>query len=166
MNPDPKRAPLRIPVLGLAFFLLGAGVSALWFSSHPPLPIPGQAGPASEGAVPAEVPSPPPVDPAAVEAIHRSIPNLKATSREEATRILREAALAEFRQTAGELQDRRKKAEERFLQGQARRSDDQQGSANRELQELQTEQTEKLQEIAARYKAEIDALDQLKEAAR
>jgi GTPase SAR1 family protein len=103
-------------------------------------------------------------DPDAVAAVNRFIPNVSSASLEEGTRILREAALAEFQQTVEELQGRQKKVQLDFAQGQANRSDEAQKAATKQLLELQVEQMEKLKQIAAKSKVQIETFQQLKAA--
>lgn len=173
-----EQAQARVMILALVFFLMGVAVSALWFSRKPSANAASQT--ALSGNTASDVthalarsanvsPQPQPApqtDLAALDAVKRSIPNVNSASLEEGTRILREAAVAEFQQTVQELQARLKKAEQNFIQGQNNRFDDQQQIATKQLQELQAEQMEKLKQIAANSKAQIETLRQLKGAAR
>lgn len=165
-----EQAEARIIFLALVFFLMGVAVSALWFSRKPSANAAAQTE-ASPGFAPsANVSSPPPPAPqanlAALDAIKRSIPDVSSASLEEGTRILRQAALAEFQKTARELQARKVKAEENFRLGQDNQSAEQQQIATKQLKELQVEQAEKLKQIAAESKAQIETFQQLKGAAR
>jgi ABC-type uncharacterized transport system len=98
----------------------------------------------------------------AVKEVKALIPNLGTVSAEEGTRILRAAALKDFAAAAKEMETQVKEAEQRLTQAQNVGSDADQQAARKHLQQVQTEQTEKLKEIAARSQAQIDALQQLK----
>jgi hypothetical protein len=100
----------------------------------------------------------------AVQEVKALIPNLGTVSVEEGTRILREAALNDFTTAAKEMETQVKEAEQRFTQAQNGGSDADQQAARKHLQQIQSEQFEKLKQIAARSKAQIDALQQLKAA--
>ena len=100
----------------------------------------------------------------AVKEVKALIPNLGTVSVEEGTRILREAALKEFTSVAKEMETQVKEAEQRVTQAQNGGSDADQQAARKHLEQVQTEQTEKLKQIAARSQAQIDALQQLKSA--
>lgn len=160
------RAKARIVVIALLSFLIGVAVSALWFSHEAPAEVVFQRDAVADRARPASVrpksPASPSIDLAALEAVKRSIPDVNSASLEAGRRILREAAVTEFEQAVLDLQARQKKAEQDFLQGQINKSDEQQRVATKKLQELQTEQMEKLKQIAANSKAQIDAFEQLK----
>jgi len=161
-----EQAETRIVILALVCFLMGAAVSAWWFSRKPSAIAASQTDVTAAPGQPANPSPEPQADLAALDAVRRSIPNVNSASLEEGTRILREAALAEFRQAAQELQVRQKKAEQDFMQGQNNQSKEQQQIATKQLQELRAEQVEKLQQIAANSRAQIEALQQLKGAAR
>lgn len=100
----------------------------------------------------------------AVQEVKALIPNLGTVSVEEGTRILREAALKDFTAAAKEMETQVKEAEQRVTQAPNGGSDADQQAARKHLQQVQTEQTEKLKQIAARSQAQIDALQQLKAA--
>ena len=102
----------------------------------------------------------------AVREVKALIPNLGAVSAEEGTRILREAALKDFTAAATELEAQVKEAQQRLAQAQNGGFDADRRAAMKHLQQVQAEQTEKLKQIAAKSKAQIDALQQLKAAAR
>jgi len=104
---------------------------------------------------------PPPID-----EVKRIIPNLDSVSLEEGTRLLRQAALGEFTRATQEMQTRIQQARLDLLKAQTNSSDADQQAAVKRLQQLQEEQTEKLQQIAARSQAQIQALKRLKGAAR
>jgi hypothetical protein len=104
---------------------------------------------------------PPPID-----EVKRLIPNLDAVSLEEGTRLLREAALTQFASAAQEMRTRIERAQATIVRAQTSHSDAEQQAAMKQLQQLQAEQTDKLQQIAARSKAEIQTLERLKTAAK
>lgn len=173
-----EQAQARMIILALVCFLMGVAVGALWFSRKLSANAVSQTAlsgktlsdvtpaPARSANVSPQPPPAPPTDLAARDAVKRSIPNVNSASLEEDTRVLREAAVAEFQQTVQEFQARLKKAEQNFIQGQNNRSVEQQKIATKQLQELQAEQMEKLKQIAAKSKAEIETLRQLKGAAQ
>jgi hypothetical protein len=98
----------------------------------------------------------------AVQEVKALISNLGTVSVEEGTRILREAALKDFTAAAKEMEKQVKEAEQRLTKAQNGGSDADQQAAMKHLQQVQAEQTEKLKQIAAKSKAQIDALQQLK----
>jgi hypothetical protein len=115
---------------------------------------------AAKATMPA--PASAPVDPAAVEAVQRLVPNLPAVSLEEAQQVLRQAALDEFRQAAQAMENQVKEARERLSRLQQGGDSAELGAALRQLQQLQAEQTEHLKGIAAASDARMKALEQLK----
>ncbi|MBI4325405.1 MAG: Gldg family protein [Chloroflexi bacterium] len=106
------------------------------------------------------------IDPATTEAVKHMIPNFASVSVEGGTRILREAALREFKAAANEMEIQVKEAQQQLSRAQNGGSDAEQQAAMKNLQQVQAEQTEKLRQIAARSQAQIEALQQLKGAAR
>ena len=92
------------------------------------------------------------------------IPDLGAVSVQDATRILREAALKDFTAAAKEMETQVKEAEQRLTQAQNGGSAADQQAARQHLQQVQAEQTKKLKQIALRSKAQIETLQQLKAA--
>lgn len=183
-----ESAQARVFMLALVSFAMGIAVSALWFSRK----APGHDEPKKEAvleqdaapthradtrfAKQTEAPSRPAasnpapvlaqaIDPAALSAVKRSIPNIDEASVETGARILREAALAELQQAVRDLQARQKLLEQKLSSGGSSGSDEQQKLATKQLKELQLEQMEKIQQIAANAKAQLDAFHQLKEAA-
>jgi hypothetical protein len=172
-----EQAQARIILLALVFFLMGLAVSALWFSRKPSAEAASQT--ALSGNTTSDVthalarsvnvsPQPQPAlqtDLAALDTVKRAISNVNSASLEQGTRILRQAAVAEFRQTVQELQARQKTAEQNFIRGQNNRSDEEQKTATKQLQELQAEQMEELKQIAAKSKVQIETFQQLKGAA-
>jgi len=106
------------------------------------------------------------IDPATIEEVKRAITNLAAVSVEEGARILREAALKDFKTAVGEMETQVKEAQQRFSEAQNGGTDADRQAALKCLQQVQADQAEKLQQIAAKSKAQIEALQQLKAAAR
>jgi hypothetical protein len=105
---------------------------------------------------------PEPVNPAITEEVLRTIPDLESRSFEEAAKILREAALAEFTAQANEMQSKLGEAQRHVLEAQQKNSEPEQQTAVRQLQRIQSEQTDKLKEITARLQSRMNALNQLK----
>lgn len=167
-------AQVRIIILALVCFVMGLAVGALWFARKASAQGPSQTYVTREiAASPSGSPEPQPlpqpadlIDRVALDAVKRSISNWDSTSLEAGIQILREAAVAEFQQTVQELQARQKKVEENFIKGQNSQSGEQQQIATKQLRELQMEQMEKLQQIAAKSKAQMEAFQQLKGASR
>jgi len=102
------------------------------------------------------------VEPAAIEEVKRAIPNLDSVSLEDATRLLREAALKDFTKAANESQAQLKEAQQRLSQAQNGGSEADQQAAVKHLQEVQTAQAERLKDIAAKSQAQIEVLRRLK----
>jgi len=101
-----------------------------------------------------------PLEAAAAAEVRLAITNLDAVSLADGKQALRVAALKEIMEVTDELQRRVKEAQQRVTE--ANGSEAEQQAALKQLQQLQIEQTEKLKEIAARSKAQIQALEQIK----
>lgn len=114
------------------------------------------ARPDSPGVAPA------PVDPETLAAVTRRFPNLAGVSLEDATRQLRQDATEEFRKVVMDLTTEIKAVQERVKAAEASQSAAELEQARQELQRLQTQQTDKLKEIAARNQVQIEALQRLK----
>jgi uncharacterized phage infection (PIP) family protein YhgE len=173
-----EQAQVRTVVLVLVSFLLGVAATAVWFHVAPlrntenPNPsttdqqnTPPSALPSSGASSPARayVEPPVPVDQAAVEDVKRALPNYAALSVDEGTEILREAALKEYAAAAQELQSQVGQAQAQLRQAQSQSPADQQ-AAMRHLQQVQAEQSQKLQQIGGQLQTQIAALKQLKAA--
>jgi hypothetical protein len=104
------------------------------------------------------------VDTNAIQQVKALIPDLAGVSVEQGQRILQDAALKDFTAAAKEMQAQLKDAEQRLSQAQDGGSEAALQAARTHLQQVQAEQTEKLQQIAARSKAQIDTFQQLKAA--
>ncbi len=102
-------------------------------------------------------------DTAAVQQVKALIPNVAATSVEDGKRILRDAALKDFTAAAKEMQGQIKEAEEALRQAQTNGTPDEQQAAVKHLQQIQAEQTQRLKQIAAQSKAQIDVFLRLKQ---
>jgi hypothetical protein len=104
-----------------------------------------------------------PVDQAAVEDVKRALPNYASLSVDEGTEILREAALKAYAAAAQELQSQVGQAEAELSLAQGKSPPDQQ-AAMKHLQQVQAEQSQKLQQIGGQLQTQIAALKQLKAA--
>lgn len=175
-----ERAQARTVVLGLVSFLLGAAATAVWFHvapirnvENPNSPTPDQQNNPQAGAPPAApmVPVNPAVRPAletavpvpssAVEDLKRVLPNYASLTVEQGTEILREAALKKYAAAAQELQTQVAQAQDELKQAQSQSPAAQQ-AAMKHLQQVQTEQSQKLQQIGGQLQTQIAALKQLK----
>jgi hypothetical protein len=107
----------------------------------------------------------PPADAAATDEVRQAIPNLASVSIEEGTRILREVALKDFKETVAAMEVQVAAAQDGLSLARNGASEAEQQAAAKQLQEVQAEQTEKLRQIAARSAARVEALRQLKETA-
>jgi len=110
------------------------------------------------------VASAPKADTATLEKVRQLIPNLDSVSVEEGTKLLRQSALAQFRQSVDQMQARTKEAEDRFLQAQAANSEDGQDAARKEIQQIQADQLASIRRLTAASQAQINALQQIKAA--
>lgn len=108
------------------------------------------------------LPNNPPVNAGAIDDVKRALPNFASVSVEEGTRILQAAALKDFKAAADEIEVQVKEAQERLSQARNGGSEAEQQAALKHLEQVQTQQAEKIQQIAARAQAQIDALRQLK----
>jgi hypothetical protein len=178
-----EQARVLIIILALVSFLLGVAATAFWFhlasnrhaddlsSQTNSEPSVGQsAGQPSEqpinGTVPVQpfVASHPPVDAATIEAVKQAIPDYASVPLADGTQILRAAALKQFAAAATEMDAQVKQAQEQLVQAENGQSTAGQSAALKHLQQIQADQTEKLQQIAAQLQAQIAALKQLKNA--
>jgi hypothetical protein len=104
----------------------------------------------------------PPATLDATEEVKRALPNFASVSMEQGTRILRGAALEDFKATVAAMEIHIAEAERSLSQAQSAGSEAEQRAATKKLQQVQSEQTEKLKQIAARSAAQVEALRQLK----
>jgi hypothetical protein len=91
------------------------------------------------------------------------VPNLETTSLEEGRQLLKSAAVAELKAVAQEGQARIKAAQDRVLQAQVNGSETEQQDALDYLRKVQTEHSERLQELAERSDARLSALERAKQ---
>jgi hypothetical protein len=106
------------------------------------------------------------VSPEVTNEIVRLIPDLKGTSLEDGTRILRQAALQEFTAAGTETEDRAQAvAQQQLRDAQNGHSEAEQQAAMKHLQEVQLEQGEKYKQIATRLLAQLAVFQQMKAAA-
>ena len=104
-------------------------------------------------------------DAATLAEVKRLVPNADAVSLADGTGQLRGTAIAQFAQTAQELQTQVKEAQERFLKAQSSQSEEGQKAALEQLRKIQAEATDRLRQIAINSHAQVAALQQMKKAA-
>ena len=104
------------------------------------------------------------INTAAIQEVRALIPDLAAVPVESGKQILRDAALKDFTAAAKEMQAQVKEAEQRLTQAQNGGTDVEQQAAMKHLQQVQAEQTDKLKEIAAKSKVQVDTFERLKAA--
>lgn len=106
--------------------------------------------------------NPNPVDLASAEEVTRALPNLAALSLEEGTQKLREAALDEFKTAVSEMQVKVNEAQQRLAEARGKNSESEVQAATKQLQQLQSDQSESLAQISRRLQARIATLERLK----
>lgn len=178
-----EEARIRILLVVLISFAAGVAATAFWFhttsnraaenlsspanrpGNQPDNPQP--AAPTSGANSPARTFVEPPVTvgPAAIDDLKRTLPNYASLSVEQGTEILRQAALKEYAAAAQELQTQVTVAQAELNQAASKSAADQQ-AAMKHLQQVQAEQSQKLQKIAGQLQTQIAALKQLKGAAQ
>ena len=175
-----EHAQVRIVVLALVSFLLGVAATAFWFhlasnrhAENLSSPVNGQesqpnnpqpAAPSSANSPTRTFVEPPvPVAPAAIADVKRALPNYASMSVDEGTEILRQATLKKYAAAAQELQSQVAQAQAELSQAESKSPADQQ-AAIRHLQQVQAEQSQKLQQIGGQLQTQIVALKQLKNA--
>jgi hypothetical protein len=104
------------------------------------------------------------INTAAVQEVKAMIPDLAATSVEAGRQILQAAAFKDYSAAAKEMQAQLKEAEQRVSQAQSGGSEAEKQAAVNHLNQVQAEQLEKLKQIAARSRAQVDTFQQLKAA--
>jgi hypothetical protein len=172
-----EQAQVRSVILALVSFLLGVATTAFWFHFTSPRTTvnansqTSEATAAEQPAAPAVnanrparpfVPSHPPVEATAMAEVKLAIPNFASVSLADGEQILREAALKKFATAAKDMDIQIKQAQAQLVQAENGQSAAAQQAAREHLQQIQAEETEKLQEIAAHLQAQIAALQQLK----
>jgi ABC-type uncharacterized transport system len=110
--------------------------------------------------------SPVPVDSAISEELLRTIPDLESRSFDDAAKILRESALAEFTVAVRDMQSKVLETQKQMAAAQGTKSEADQQAAMKQLQQVQDAETKKLAEITARLQARIQALERLKGVSR
>ena len=99
------------------------------------------------------------VDSTKVATVSKMIPNVSNVSLEQGKSILQQAALDEFARAKNEMEGELRKVQEAL---QSATSEARQRELRDELLAIQTEQTHRLQEIAANLQDQISALEYLK----
>jgi uncharacterized protein (DUF2384 family) len=94
--------------------------------------------------------------------VRRAIPDLTNVSIEDGTKILRDAAMKEFKSAVDEMGAQVQEAQKQLQQAQQSGSEADQQAAIKRLQQAQSDQAEKVKQIAARLDAQIAAFKQLK----
>jgi hypothetical protein len=174
--PQREQAQVRIVVLALVSFLAGVVATTFWFRFTSSRDVENtsaettSAVPALQSAAPTSGPNsqarafveqPVSVAPAAIEDVKRALPNYASVSVEEGIEILRQAALKKYAAAAQELQSQVAEAQAELSQAESKPPADQQ-AAIKHLQQVQAEQTRKLQQIGGELQTQIAALKQLK----
>lgn len=175
-----EHAQVRLVVLTLISFLLGVTATTFWFRLNPPRLLPEMnsqisapseqpaAEPPPSGANPPARPfveTPVPVSPAAVEEVKKALPDYASMSLADGEQMLRDAALKKVGAAVNEFQSQVTKAEDELGQAKGKSPAEQQ-AAMKHFQQVQTEQSQKLQQIAGQLPTQIAALRQLKGAAQ
>jgi len=171
-----EQAQVRIVILALVSFLLGVAATTFWFrfssNSNPENSIVQTTNevvrdepaaqtinpnsPARKFAEPAV-----PVGPAAIEDVKRALPNYASLTVDQGTEILREAALKKYAAAAQELQSQITQAQAELNQAEGKSLAEHQ-AAMKHLQQVQAEQSQKLQQIGGQLQTQVAALKQLK----
>jgi cytoskeletal protein RodZ len=171
-----ERASVRIILLALVSFGLGVGVTAYWFhqqakrqaenqvsqaSAQPSVSQPAAPSANTTSSTQPFVETSLPASPEAIAEVKKALPNYASLSLDDAVDVLRQATLKDFAAAATEMQSKIGKAQEELTQAETKSPSDQQ-AAMKHLQEVQSEQSQKLQQIAGKLQTEITALKQLK----
>ena len=98
-------------------------------------------------------------------AVRRLIPDIGTTSLEEGTQILRAAAVQELTAAGAEANRQVELAKQQLAEAQNGGSEAAQQAAQKNVEQVQLEQAEKVRAIAARLQQELDIWQQLKAAA-
>jgi hypothetical protein len=106
-----------------------------------------------------------PISPEITNDIVRLIPDVKTTSLEDGNGILSEAAVREIITAGAEAENQINLAKQKLAEAQTGGSEADQQAAMKHLQQVQLEQTQKLNEIATRLKTELGVFGQMKAAA-
>ncbi len=103
---------------------------------------------------------------AIIQEVRQQLTNLDSVPVEEGIRTLREQSVKEFAAAAREMQGRVEEAQTRVVQAKQTGSAAEQDAAIKNLQALQSEQAQRLKQIAANSQARIEAFKQLKSTAK
>jgi hypothetical protein len=102
----------------------------------------------------------------AIQEVRTLIPDVTGVSVEQGKQMLQEIALKEFTAAAKAMQEQLKDAEQQLGQAQKGGIEAEVEAARKHLQQVQAEQTAKLQQIAAKSKAQVETFQQMKAAGR
>lgn len=106
-----------------------------------------------------------PLTPAITNEILRLIPNLDATSAEDANRIIHQDFLNQCAKAGAEMEAQINAAAQEVVKAQNGGSAADLEAARKKLSQVQFDQTEKLKEVAAHLQLQLDAFQQMKAAA-
>ena len=106
-----------------------------------------------------------PLTPAVTNEILRLIPNLNATSAEDANRIFHQDFLNQCAKAGAEMEAQINAAAQEVVKAQNSGSPADLEAARKKLSQVQFDQTEKLKEVAAHLQLQLDAFQQMKAAA-
>jgi hypothetical protein len=106
-----------------------------------------------------------PLTPAVTNEILRLIPNINATSAEDANRIFHQDFLNQCAKAGAEMEAQINAAAQEVVKAQNGGSAAELEAARKKLSQVQFEQTEKLKEVAAHLQLQLDAFQQMKAAA-
>ena len=106
-----------------------------------------------------------PLTPAITNEILRLIPNLDATSAEDANRIIHQDFLNQCAKAGAEMEAKINAAAQEVVKAQDDGSAADLEAARKKLSQVQFDQTEKLKEVAAHLQLQLDAFQQMKAAA-
>jgi hypothetical protein len=103
-----------------------------------------------------------PLTPALTNEILRLIPDINATSPEDAARIFRQEFLNQLTRSGAEMEAQVNAAAQEVVKAQSSGSPAELEAARKKLSQVQLEQTEKLKEVAAHLQLQLDAFQQMK----
>ena len=103
-----------------------------------------------------------PIDPAISEELLRMFPDLASQSFDDAAKVLRESALAEFTAAVRAMQLKVQETEKQLAAAQGKKSEADPQAAMKQLRAVQDVETKKLDEITARLQTRIKVLERLK----
>ena len=106
-----------------------------------------------------------PLTPAVTNEILRLIPNINATSAEDANRIIHQDFLNQCAKAGAEMEAQINAAAQEVVKAQNSGSSADLEAARKKLSQVQFDQTEKLKEVAAHLQLQLDAFQQMKAAA-